>query len=101
MLKQYLSVQSGMPYVSAGAYNFWMLINRGWCSLETTFIGVPCGIWGKLAIITVTALSFLLAFLYRKDEKKYPLLGASLILPVFCFATTHPEPARSNHLVLT
>ena len=100
MLKQYLSVQSGMPYVSAGAYNFWMLINRGWCSLETTFIGVSCGTWGKLAIITVTALSFLLAFLYRKDEKKYPLLGASLILPVFCFATGMHERYMLSGLLM-
>ena len=100
MLKQYLSVQSGMPYVSVGAYNFWMLINRGWCSMDTTFIGIPCGIWGKLAIIAVTALSFLLAFLYRKDEKKYPLLGAALILPVFCFATGMHERYMLSGLLM-
>ena len=100
MLKQYLSVQSGMPYVSVGAYNFWMLINRGWCSMDTTFMGIPCGIWGKLAIIAVTALSFLLAFLYRKDEKKYPLLGAALILPVFCFATGMHERYMLSGLLM-
>ena len=101
MLKQYLSVQSGMPYVSVGAYNFWMLINRGWCGMDTTFIGISCGIWGKLAIIAITALSFLLAFLYRNDEKKYPLLGASLILPVFCFATgMHERYMLSGLLIL-
>ncbi len=100
MLKQYLSVQSGMPYVSVGAYNFWMLVNRGWCSMDTTFIGIPCGTWGKLAIIGITLLCFILAFLYRKDEKKYPLLGASLILPVFCFATGMHERYMLSGLIL-
>lgn len=100
MLKQYLSVQSGMPYVSVGAYNFWMLINRGWCSMDTTFIGIPCGIWGKLAIVGITLLCFLLAFLYRKDEKKYPLLGAALILPVFCFATGMHERYMLSGLLM-
>ena len=100
MLRQYLSVQSGMPYVSVGAYNFWMMINRGWCSLDTTFIGVSCGIWGKLAIIAITLLSFFLAFLYGKDTKKYPLLGASLILPVFCFATGMHERYMLSGLLM-
>ena len=100
MLEQYLSVQSGMPYVSVGAYNFWMLVNRGWCSLDTTFLGIPCSTLGKLAIIGITLLSFLLAFLYRKDEKKYPLLGAALILPVFCFATGMHERYMLSGLIL-
>ena len=76
MLKQYLSVQSGMPYVSVGAYNFWMLINRGWCSMDTTFMGIPCGIWGKLAIIAVTALSFL-----EKTKKNTPCWGRRSYFP--------------------
>ena len=100
MLKQYLSVQSGMPYVSVGAYNFWMLVNRGWCSLDTTFAGIPCSTWGKLAIVGITLLCFVLAFLYRKDDKKYPLLGASLILPVFCFATGMHERYMLSALIL-
>lgn len=100
MLSQYLSVQSGMPYVSVGAYNFWMLVNRGWCSLDTTFAGIPCSTWGKLAIIGITLLCFVLAYLYRKDNKKYPLLGASLILPVFCFATGMHERYMLSGLIL-
>ncbi len=100
MLSQYLSVQSGMPWVSVGAYNFWCLAGRSWAPLDTTFAGIACSTWGKLAIAGITLLSFILAYLYREDEKKYPLLGAALILPVFCFATGMHERYMLSGLLL-
>ncbi|MCR5250242.1 MAG: hypothetical protein K6E50_06535 [Lachnospiraceae bacterium] len=87
MLAQYLSVQGGMPYASVDAFNFWALIGRNWAPLDSTFLHLPCKSWGSIAIVGITLLSFLLAFLKKENRSKYPLLAAFLILSVFCFGT--------------
>lgn len=99
-LSQYLSVQSGMPYVSVHAYNFWALVGRNWAGLDTTFLHVPCRIWGTAAIVVITLFSFFISAKNGADAKKYSLLGAILILPVFCFATGMHERYMLSGLLL-
>lgn len=99
-LSQYLSVQSGMPYVSVHAYNFWALAGRNWAPLDTTFLHIPCRLWGTAAILVITILCFLISRKLGADAKKYPLLGAVLILPVFCFATAMHERYMLSGLLL-
>ncbi|MBR5421435.1 MAG: glycosyltransferase family 39 protein [Lachnospiraceae bacterium] len=99
MLKQYLSVQSGMNFASVDAYNFWTLIDRNWAGTDTTVLHVSCKMWGKLAIVGITLFCFFLAW-KRKDKKDYPLLGALLISFVFCFATGMHERYLLSALLL-
>ncbi len=99
-LSQYLSVQSGMPYVSVHAYNFWALVGRNWAGLDTTFLHVPCKTWGMIAVIVITFICFFFSLRFVADAKKYPILGAILILPVFCFATGMHERYMLSGLLL-
>ena len=92
MLSQYLSVQSGMSGASIDAFNFWTLIGRNWAPMDSTFLHVSVRMWGNAAIVGITLLSFLLAYLQtKKSRPDYPLLAAFLILNVFCFGTCMHE----------
>lgn len=99
VLVQYTDTLGSYPYAAVNAYNFWGFFGLNWVSQENTFLSVSYQSWGTLVILLIVAVTFFVG-LRKKDETKYPLLGAFIILTMFVFSVRMHERYMYPGLVL-
>ena len=91
VLSQYFSTLESYPYVSVNAYNFWTAVGLNWYSQNVVFLGLPCTVWGTMAIVLAAVICILIGLHFKDLPEKYALAGAFLILTVFCFSVRMHE----------
>lgn len=91
VLLQYTDTLTSYPYASVNAYNYWAALGYNWRGQETLLMGIPCSMWGTVAIVFATGFSFLVLYHFRTVSSKYSLMGAFLIITVFTFSVRMHE----------
>ncbi len=100
VLKQYFSTVTSYPYAAVNACNFWGMLGLNWSSQDNTFLGVPIKLVGTLVIVLAIAVVLYLSILNKKDSRKYPFLGAFLVLTIFVFSVRMHERYMYPAMVL-
>jgi len=98
--EQYFSTVSSYPYAAVNACNFWGLFGLNWVSQDTTFLGIPYRIFGWAAIFAAVAVTLALSLKNRRDNEKYPFLGAFLMLTIYVFSVRMHERYLYPALIL-
>lgn len=100
IFSQYQNTLASYPYASVNAYNFWSLQGLNWASQDTLFLGIGCKFWGYLVILLIVAVSFVIGWRNSKDNTKYFLIGAFIILTMFLFSVRMHERYMYPGLIL-
>lgn len=100
VLSQYIDTLGSYPYVAVNAYNFWGLLGFNWTSQDNTFLFLSFRQWGSLVIVLIVVFTFVISLRMRKDNTKYPLLGAFIILTMFLFSVRMHERYMYPGLIL-
>lgn len=91
VLAQYFSTIGSYPYAAVNACNLWGLFGLNWVSQDNTLLGIPYRFYGGAVIPAAVILVLYLSLRHRDDRKKYPLLGAVLVLTLFVFSVRMHE----------
>ncbi len=91
VLSQYLDTVSSYPYASVNAYNFWAGIGLNWYPQETTILGIPCTVFGSIAIICAAIFSLFIGIKMKRSRGRFSFMGAFLIITVFTFSVRMHE----------
>lgn len=91
VISQYSSTLGSYPYISVNAYNFWSLWGLNWASQEKNFLFLTFSQLGTVVIVALTLLSVLIFILRIKQQERYYLTGAFLIITMFLFSVRMHE----------
>lgn len=88
---QYISTIASYSYAAVNAYNFWGLAGLNWVSQENIFMGLPYYFYGYGAIFAAVLIMIYYSLRHRKNQEKYPILAAFLIIIIFVFSVRMHE----------
>lgn len=91
VLKQYGTTLGSYPYISVNAYNFWSLWGLNWSSQNKKFLFLTYGQLGTIVIVLLTLLATILFLRKLKNEERYYISGAFIILTMFLFSVRMHE----------
>lgn len=91
VLERYIGTLGSYPRASVNGYNFWAGMGLNWYPQETVFCGLPCFVWGYIAIGLATLFSVVLWIRLRALSEKTFIVGSFLILTVFTFSVRMHE----------
>lgn len=100
VLSQYMDTLGSYPYAAVNAYNFWGLLGFNWTGQDNNFLFFSFRQWGSLVIVLIVVFTFVISLRMRKDNTKYPLLGAFIILTMFLFSVRMHERYMYPGLIL-
>lgn len=89
--EQYITTVASYSYAAVNAYNFWGLAGLNWISQNNTFMELPYYVYGFGAIFAAVLVMFYYSFRHRKNQEKYPILAAFLIIIIFMFSVRMHE----------
>lgn len=90
VLSQYLNTLGSYPHCTINAYNIYALFGLNWKPLTDTFLGINYGIWGVIAIVGITAVSFFMLSRTR-SRWNYFYTAAFICASVFMFSVKMHE----------
>ena len=94
VFSQYFETVGSYSYATVNAYNIYALFGFNWFSADLTFMTLPFGLWGFIAIFAITISSFFLYILLRASgiaEARYFFTAAFIIFSVFMFSAKMHE----------
>ncbi len=100
VISQYTDTLSSYAYAAVNAFNFWGWFGLNWISISNKFLGITYQTWGMVFIVLAVLVMLYLSISKPKEDTKYPLLGAFLILTVFTFSTKMHERYMYPGLIL-
>lgn len=100
VFSQYLSTLGSYPYAAVNAYNFWGFFGLNWVSQDNTFFLLSCKTWGTVVILLIVLFTFIFGLRMKENPRKYPVLGAFIILTMFLFSVRMHERYMYAGLIL-
>ncbi len=90
--KLYTETLESYPYISVNAYNFWAMFGLNWSSQEKTILGkLQYHHVGTFIILLICLISALIFWKKRKQEERYFITGAFIIVTMFLFSVRMHE----------